>query len=113
MSYNREVPKGTDSYKYQPQVNNNFEFRLNLKMNNQEKLLAVKRQMSQYKYLKHDEIIDSASSKFQIVAFASCLIAFSMEGFLVYNLAYLNLLPIYNCFSEDGTSSVCHRQQTC
>ena len=80
---------------------------------NQEKLLAIKRQMSQYKYLKHDEIIGNSREKFQIMAFISCLIAFSMEGYLVYNLAYLNLLPIYNCIDESGSSKACSRQHTC
>jgi hypothetical protein len=79
-------------------------------MNNRE---LVKKLMNQYRYLKHDEIIENSFSKFQVIAFCSCLIAFSVEGYIIYNLAYLNLLPIYNCFDVDGTKFPCDRHETC
>ena len=56
--------------------------------------------MSQVKYLSHDEVIErmgGSAGAFQIIAFTVCMIVFSTEAFLIYNLAFLNLEPAYTC----------------
>ena len=59
----------------------------------------------QFQYLKHDEIIErigGSMGRFQWIAYYATLVGFCTEGFLVYNLAFLNLLPQYVCFDELG-----------
>ena len=41
------------------------------------------------------------------------MIAFSTEGFLIYNLAFLNLVPYYQCYDSDGHRKLCDRLETC
>ena len=51
---------------------------------------------------------------FQRIAYVACLISFSTEAFLVYNLAYLNLQPKYKCVnSAKPEAFVCKREATC
>ena len=48
-----------------------------------------------------------------MMAYAMCLVLFSTEGFLIYNLAYLNLEPKFQCVSASGNSTACTRLDTC
>ena len=66
--------------------------------------------MANFKYMDHDEIIariGGSFGRFQIIAYLMCLILFSTEGFLIYNLAYLNLEPHYQCVNSLGLSERC------
>ena len=72
--------------------------------------------MSNCKYLDHDEIVKrmgGSFGRFQIVAYIMCLILFSTEGFLIYNLAFLNLEPKYKCVNTNGLIFKCQRLDTC
>ena len=72
--------------------------------------------MANFKYMDHDEIIarvGGSFGRFQIIAYIMCVILFSTEGFLIYNLAFLNLEPKYMCVNESGLSSRCQRLDTC
>lgn len=72
--------------------------------------------MSTFKYCEHDDIINligGSFGRFQILAYLMCMILFSTEGFLIYNMAYLTLEPKYMCVDEKGVSSVCNRMDTC
>jgi hypothetical protein len=72
--------------------------------------------MSQFKYLKHDDVIartGGSAGAFQVLSFTVCLIVFSTEAFLIYNLAFLNLQPVYSCMSGDRLLTPCPRQATC
>lgn len=42
-----------------------------------------------------------------------CLILFSTEAFLIYNLAFLNLVPFYKCYDAKGVESECSQIETC
>lgn len=42
-----------------------------------------------------------------------CLILFSTEAFLIYNLAFLNLVPFYNCYDAKGIGRECSQIETC
>ena len=58
----------------------------------------LKNFQSNLKYQSHDEIIErigGSGGKFQIFSYIMCLILFSTEAFLIYNLAFLNLVPYY------------------
>ena len=73
-------------------------------------------QMKTMKYMQHDEIINmigGSFGRFQMLAYVMCLILFSTEGFLIYNLAYLNLEPKYMCVNEKGVAHHCNRLETC
>jgi hypothetical protein len=41
------------------------------------------------------------------------LIFFSTEGFLIYNLAFLNLENHYLCYNELGVAHACKALETC
>ena len=60
--------------------------------------------------MSHDEIIErtgGSGGRFQIISYVMCLILFSTEAFLIYNLAFLNLVPFYNCYDAKGISREC------
>ena len=68
-----------------------------------EQVGLLKRQQSKSAYFKHDEIVErlgGSFTRFHQVAYFACLINFSTEAFLVYNLAFLNLLPNYECVNS-------------
>lgn len=70
----------------------------------------------QFKYLKHDEIIErigGSCGRFQIMSYYATMVAFITEGFLIYNLAFLNLLPKYVCIDALGDFKDCDRLDTC
>ena len=73
--------------------------------------------MSQIKYLKHDDVIErigGSAGVFQIVSFLVCMIVFSTEAFLIYNLAFLNLEPVYSCnVGNNVIKTPCPRVVTC
>lgn len=79
-------------------------------------LHQLKRQMSNFKYIDHDEIIRNMGgsfSRFHILAYMMCLTLFSTEGFLIYNLSYLTLEPKYMCVNSEGVAQQCKRADTC
>mmetsp|Transcript_6148 Transcript_6148/g.9877 ORF Transcript_6148/g.9877 Transcript_6148/m.9877 type:complete len:254 (+) Transcript_6148:84-845(+) len=68
------------------------------------------------KYFNHDEIISRTGGpwgRFQLIVLFACLISFSTEGFLIYNLAYLNLPPPYYCIDGSGFVNSCEMGDTC
>jgi len=70
----------------------------------------------QFKYLKHDEIIErigGSCGRFQFISYYATMIAFVTEGYLIYNLAFLNLLPEYVCIDALGVGRDCNRYATC
>ena len=73
--------------------------------------------MGTFRYPKHDEIIEmlgGSAGFFQVIVFVASVISFATEGFLIYNLAYLNFLPIYMCVNQkDGSTFQCERLDTC
>ena len=72
--------------------------------------------MGKMKYRTHDEIIErfgGSLNRFQVLAYMMALVMFSTEAFLVYNLAFLTLIPPYQCVDSKGVSAVCTRTQTC
>jgi hypothetical protein len=79
-------------------------------------LHQLKRQMSNFKYMDHDDIIrkmGGSFSRFHILAYIMCLTLFSTEGFLIYNLSYLTLEPKYMCVNSEGVAAKCKRTDTC
>ena len=42
-----------------------------------------------------------------------CLIYFSTEAFLIYNLAFLNLEPYYKCYDSNSNCFACKTSDTC
>lgn len=72
--------------------------------------------MGNFRYLKHDDIISmlgGSAGFYQAMVFLASCISFSTEGFLVYNLAFLNFLPTYMCVNKDGSTFQCERLETC
>ena len=70
-----------------------------------QELTALKKIMGQTHYHKHDDLLRSLKgrtiNKFQIFAFLNCLVAFSTEAFLIYNLSFLNLMPQFKCLDTE------------
>lgn len=68
-------------------------------------------------YFRHDDIIKrmgGSIAHFQRIAYVACLISFSTEAFLVYNLAFLNLQPKYKCVDSSKREPFnCKREATC
>jgi hypothetical protein len=50
--------------------------------------------------------------RFQMIALFMTYIAFVMEGYVVYPLSLLALMPAYICFDESGEHS-CSNLETC
>ena len=72
--------------------------------------------MGNFRYHNHDEIIaklGGSAGFFQVMVFLASVISFATEGFLIYNLAYLNFLPTYMCVNKDGSTFQCERLETC
>lgn len=66
--------------------------------------------------IAHDEIIKKnggSFGRFQKFALSACTLSYASDGFLVYNLVYLCLMPDYSCVGEDGVSVQCSAEQTC
>ena len=66
--------------------------------------------------LKHDQIIDATGGsfrRFQKIALLACMISYASEGYLVYNMVYLCLMPLYSCQDEYGSIYPCHNIDTC
>lgn len=72
--------------------------------------------MGNFRYHKHDDIIQmlgGSAGFFQVMVFLASVISFATEGFLIYNLAFLNFLPTYICVNKDGSTFQCERLETC
>ena len=65
---------------------------------------------------EHDKIIDLAGGsfgKFQEVVMVACMISYAAEGYLVYNIVYLCLMPSYSCNNLKGEFYECSNYETC
>ena len=81
-----------------------------------DQLKLLKFKLSRVVYFKHDEIvarIGGSTTRFHKLAYMACLISFSTEAYLIYNLAFLNLLPTFYCSNGVDSPFVCSRHMTC
>ena len=81
-----------------------------------EEMKWYKAKLSRCTYFRHDEIIarlGGSLTKFQKLAYIACLISFSTEAYLIYNLAFLNFLPSYTCSNGVDPPFACTREMTC
>ena len=65
---------------------------------------------------EHDRIIDLAGGtfgKFQKTVLAACMISYAAEGFLVYNMVYLCMMPVFSCNNLRGEYYECSNFETC